>query len=65
MSNRIANSNITTTQKAFFKFSSFLFPIILAVLSNQIKASINAFEYLGIDSSWAWSLGFYIHQEKL
>lgn len=65
MSNRIANSNITTTQKAFFKFSSFLFPIILAVLSNQIKASINAFEYLGIDSSWAWSLNYFFENSYI
>ena len=66
MGNNTENSNIIAVKKNFFKFLGFLFPIVLAILSNQIKASINAFEYSYLDSSWAWSLNYFFeNSEKL
>ena len=65
MGNNTEKSNIIAVKKTFFKFFGFLFPIVLAILSNQIKTSINTFENSGLDSSWAWSLNYFFENSYI
>ena len=65
MGNNTENGNIIAVKKTFFKFLGFLFPIVLAILSNQIKTSINTFENSGLDSSWAWSLNYFFENSYI
>lgn len=61
MGNKTENCNEIKIawKNVFFRSFCYLIPLLLAILSNQIKSSIHAYENLGLDASWAWSLNYF------